>query len=261
MNRKWIAVEYQNNLPVYNEKAGSIDNQLVSGIFTALSQGYTLHYLPVDTNGDNKEAASGQLPSIQGWSENKGEVLFNSRLDDNTREKIQKIIETKDIYLSTIMFAAFNILISHLTGWCEIDCDAVFYGNTTFSDGGQIYLKESLLLSNHIDNEETFENLLLRLKTDAPPAFCSDIHPLEKMFGNLKIHPADMTFAFQMLGGKGDEGGNGRFDKAAIEMIVKKKSDIIELNWTSKNESLGYELVKKIAGGFDKLLEQVIAEV
>ncbi|MDQ1351767.1 MAG: Amino acid adenylation protein, partial [Acidobacteriota bacterium] len=231
--------EYQNNRltnPIFKESAVRFWQGKVAGGFPALK-------LPVDIAGDRND--------------NTG-LAYLCRVPRDIADSIKQLADDNHTTLTMVMFSIFNILLAHISNQEDVVCSLISAGRDHLSLHRIVgYFTNSLIVKTHVDPEEDFNDLLLRVHADLMETFQYQGYPLELVMDELKMSYPDIAAAFNMLNIPGasafeDNGYSQHQEKLQgakfdLGVFVSEYKDGIGLQWHYKKALFEPGTIESIA--------------
>jgi hypothetical protein len=213
--------------------------------------------LPLDFNGDrnDKRAAS-----------------YRCVIGKEVKEKLQKLARSNNTTLFTVLFCAYNILLSHFTGQNEIGCFVVNAGRDDPLLHNIVgYFVKSILLKTEVKPDESYTQLLRRIAGDFREALRCQQYAIELVLGELRMKYPDISVSFNMI--NIDEQSRERemesldsyhtpsvgllhFD-TNIELYASEYKNGINMNWFYKKSLFKPETIERAASGYLKLCRYI----
>lgn len=171
--------------------------------------------LPYDFSGeDNSKESSGYVVYVR----------------KDTKEKLLALSSDNNLTLFALMFTAFNILLSKLTGQKEIVCGVPSSGRNHISLHKTVgFFINSIILRNEVGPKESFLDLVNKVNINTLEAFEHQDYPLELVLEELKMRYPDISVFFNMLNFSSSENMKiiESFDDYHIEKVQNAKFDIV----------------------------------
>jgi tyrocidine synthetase-3 len=211
-----------------------------------------------------------QLPgSTRGDSRDNRSLGFRSVVDQDLKEKLLHLAWDNRTTLFTVLFAALNVMLSHLSGQQEIACGIAVSGRETLNLQQVVgFFVNTLLIKNHLDPDEDFNQFLNRVKENLLEALQYQNFPLEKVLEELKMRFPPLPLCFNMLNFPGElpqlkntesfhinSPQDANFDMTAY---VREYKNGIEINWIYKAVRFSPALVEYIARGYLEVLNKSV---
>jgi acyl carrier protein len=219
--------------------------------------GMPLLQLPLDFNGNTSD---------------KSGAVYRCVIDNPLKEKLQHIALSNNTTLFTVLFCAYNVLLSHFSGQDDIVSFIITAGreypllNTIVG-----YFVKSLLIKTCINPDEDFAGLLQRIIVNFNEAIRYQQYPIELIFGELKIKYPEVSVIFNLL--DIDEQNKERqiesFDfyhipdmgllhfDTHIELYVSEYQNGIEMIWRYKKALFKPGTIERAARGYLKLCRDI----
>ena len=236
------------------------------------------------TRGDLKEKAleywkeklEGGIPSLElptdsrgGKSERAG-ANFRLVVGEDVRERLNKMARDHHTTLFTVMFSAYNILLSHLIEQNDIVCGIIDAGRNHVSLQNIVgFFVNAIIFKCRVDQEESFGDFLNRMTEEILEAFTFQRYPVELAFEELKVKYPDISLAFNMLNIHDVTAGMrlGNLEsyhlesfkdvKFDIELFVTEYSNGIEINCNYRKSLFRSSKIEYILEAYVKLLDNI----
>ncbi|MCP5046485.1 MAG: amino acid adenylation domain-containing protein [bacterium] len=239
--------------PLFRDKAHHYWKEKISGGLPTLQ-------LPVDSvdSGNNQTRKRG--------------TLYRCAIDQPLKEKLETLAATHNTTLFLVLFCAYNVLLSHVSGQDEVVTSVVSAGrDDPLLDNIVGYFVNSMIFNVHVDHEEGYTDLLRRVSLDFPEALSYQQYAIELVLGELKMKYPEIPVSFNMLNNQ--EGTTQQeidsfeprhlpntapihFD-ILIELYASEYKNDIELNWRYRETALSPQTIESIAAGYVKLCRYI----
>jgi tyrocidine synthetase-3 len=172
--------------------------------------------------------------------------------------------------LFTVLFAAFNVMLHHLTGQADIVCGIVSAGRDHVALQHMVgYFINALIFRCRLDRGEGFEQFLVRLNRELQEAFKYQDYPPELVFDDLNMRFPDIQVAFNMLNMQADtaavelpdresrhvdNGGEARFD---LELYAAEYGSGIQFECLYRQALYRPATIEYIMGAYLKILHHI----
>jgi amino acid adenylation domain-containing protein len=128
------------------------------------------------------------------FEDNRGEregAAYDYMIPNQVKDGLNRLARDNNTTLFTVMFAAYNILFARFSGQKDILCSIINAGREHDSLQQVVgYFINSIPILTHVDDEETFSDLLTRVKTDILEVFECQSYPFELVLEDLNMkHP------------------------------------------------------------------------
>ncbi|MCP4146927.1 MAG: AMP-binding protein, partial [bacterium] len=150
-----------------------------------LTGGIPIPHLPADTQID-KEDREG--------------AAYRSTIGKDLKEQIQKLAETNQTTLFTVLFTAYLQLLSRLANQQEICCSIISTGREHYATHNIIgFFVNSPLFKIEVEKNEPFKTLLKRVGAHLAETIRHQAYPLETVCQQLKIKYPEVPVTINML--------------------------------------------------------------
>ncbi|MCU0289044.1 MAG: condensation domain-containing protein, partial [Acidobacteria bacterium] len=214
--------------------------------------------LPHDFAGDKKDKRS---------------AIYRCVVDKELTEKLEVLAKANNTSLFTVLFCAYNIVLSHFSGQNEIWSYIVNSGRDHPSLENIVgYFVNSILLGTQVKPDENYIDLLQRVSGDFREALRYQQYAIELVLGGLKMKYPDIVVSFNLLNTNEWDAELAALDfshmpdmgqlhfNTDIELYARKYKNGIELNWRYKKSLFKPETIENVANGFLKLGRYITEE-
>jgi amino acid adenylation domain-containing protein len=225
-----------------------------------LKQGLPRLELPLDFNEGNTDKLG---------------AVYRCVLDKELKEKLQKLAQSHNTTLFIVLFCAYNILLSHVSGQDEIVCSVISAGRDHPLLNNIVgYFVNSMCFKIAVNHEEGYTDLLRRVTGDFPDALLYQQYAIELVLGELKMKYPEFSVSFNMLNIQQEttEQEIKSFEprhlsnmvpinfETHIELYVSEYKNGIEMNWRYRKASFKPGTIENIAKGYLKLCRYITEE-
>ncbi|UCH96423.1 MAG: hypothetical protein JSV88_06120, partial [Candidatus Aminicenantes bacterium] len=191
-------------------------------------------------------------------------------MDKDTKNQLKQLAQKNHITLFTLLFTLYLVLLSYLSNQKEVICSIIGAGR------GHVSLQpiagffvNSILFKTHVDDEESFSDLLQRVNAEVMETFQHQDYPLELVFKELKIKYPQIPVSFNMLNMRDMttavemsrlESSQNHIEsiqdvKFDMEVYITEYENGILLYWTYKKSLYDPMDIQYVAGEYIKLLD------
>jgi fengycin family lipopeptide synthetase D len=216
--------------------------------------------LPYDSNFQRKDDEN---MGIGAW--------YSFIVDEKTRDRLNRLAIDNHTTLFVVMFAAYNLLLSLLSGQKEILCNIISAGRDHFSLQDIVgFFVNAIVVKQAVDPEIGFNDFLDQVKHTVLEAFQYQNYPLELVLEELNLNYPPVSAAFNMLNVRQDTREIGSNDseihqiapprsvKFNMLMLVTEHKNGLSIRWNYKKACFKPETIEFISKGYQKLLKDII---
>lgn len=199
-----------------------------------------------------------------------GAAGLRSTLPGETKNRLKELALDHNSTIANVLFAAYQILLSHFTGQSEIVCNLMSAGREHLGLHNLVgFLVNALPVRIRVDHDESFGDFLLRVNRELTEVLEHQHYPLELALDDCRLSRPDVPVAFNMLSMREQESGldllprdplhedvfGSIFD---IHLYVLEYKNGIELFWRYKAECFGEEVIESIDSAYRQLLGELL---
>ncbi|MCI0471795.1 MAG: condensation domain-containing protein, partial [Candidatus Aminicenantes bacterium] len=193
-------------------------------------------------------------------------------LDQDVKEGLKKLAADNRTTLFMVMFAAYCVVLSTLSGQEEIVSGIINAGREVISLHTIVgYFVNSLVVKNSVSRDDSFKNFLLKVNDNILSALQHQGYPFELVLDDLKIPYPQVKTAFNMLNMQDEtlklereyvdpyhiDIRNVKFD---MVLFITEYKNSIELLWSYKTAVLKSGDIEFIGSGYRDFLEILTRE-
>jgi fengycin family lipopeptide synthetase D len=228
-----------------------------------LKNGVPVVQLPVDfTAGTARRDTSG--------------AAYRCWVCGEVKDRLKRLAESEGTTFSMVIFTIYNILLAHISGQEDTVCSLIGAGRSHPALREVVgYFTNSILVETHVDPEEDFIDLLLRVHNDVLETLQHQDYPLEPVLDELKMGFPDIPVSYNMLNLQDFPAAAGRetdreepeplpvhLEKAQgvkfdLALLVTEHRDSIELLWNYRKSLFKPGTIESIARIFQDLLNEL----
>jgi hypothetical protein len=220
-----------------------------------LKDGFPVLELPVDfhVNPGNKSGAG-----------------FRCIIAKDITNRLKQLAKTNNTTLSMVMFAAYNLLLSHFSGQKDIVCALIEAGRDYASLYNILgFFTKSVIVKSHVDYREDFDRFLSRINNDVLEALQYQVYPLELLLDDLNIKYPDISISFNMLNifewlGDMELDYSSPFHiprtrevKFDIEVYIAEYKNGIDISWLYRKSMFRSETIEDFSNVYSGLLSEL----
>ncbi|MCP4217864.1 MAG: amino acid adenylation domain-containing protein [bacterium] len=209
--------------------------------------------LPADHNVEGQPATGGK---------------YRSLIPRELKEKLIQTADKRRTSLFSLLFSAYIMMLSRVTGQHDIGCSAIAAGRE-YEELQHIVgvFVNSILFNIKVDWDESFDIFLERVNTDVMAGFQYQGVPMETVFEELNMRYPEISVSFNMLSVLDtagtplpdhfttehvDEVQDVKFD---LEPYVTEYDDAVALEWVYRKAMFRPATVEFIVEQYTKILE------
>ena len=203
-------------------------------------------------------------------SPDRGGTTFRSVVPREIKENLKKLAKAQQASLFMVLFSAFNLLLSRLTGQEEILCRVPAAGRDQPELHPVIgYFVNSIMVKNQVKNGENFVDLLHRVVENTLDAFQYQWYPFEQVVEDLHREMPVTKVSFNMLSMRESEAGTDLEELEAFssEDITEAKFPLIirlteyrngiEIGWDGQKALFKPSSLERMARQYIELLKTI----
>lgn len=226
-----------------------------------IEQGFPELKLPVDLTSTEKKDRHGRG--------------YRCMLDEPLKNKLNKKAEENNTTLFMVLFAAFNVLLSQLTGQKDIVTSIISAGRESNLLQNVVgFFINSILIKFQVDSEDNFIELLQKVNEEVLETIHHQSYPIEHIFEELKIRYPEIAVSINLLNidpetveteiqhfepTSYDIERNIHFERK-IEIYIKEFKNGIMLEWIYRRSLFRTSMIERIVQAFIRLLNLVVEE-
>ncbi len=200
-------------------------------------------------------------------------AAYRFLLGRDIKEGVARLALDHHTTIFMVLFSAYYILLSRISGQKEVVCSIISSGREHISMQDIVgFFVNALPVKQVMEPEEGFCDFLQRVNNEVLEAFQYQNYPLELVLGELKVGYPEVSTAFNMFNTTEEVGkiGEGYFEpyhtdnvwnvKFDMALYVTEYRDDIGINWDYNASRYRPETIESVGGGYQRLLREIIRE-